>query len=115
MSLPLSIADTSLGLTSAELQLLRQQQHVLTQHALKAGSASRGRSIDGGLSQPSSRAASAASIHGQGRVFLDPDSLRLFNTHFEHLMRRIQSRLDTVSGIISFASISGANLRSASR
>jgi hypothetical protein len=94
MSIPSSIADTALGLTTAEIQMLRQEQQLAAQRSHQAET-SRGRG-NSRSSQPSSRAASAASSAG-GRVFLDPNSLQQLNAHFEHLMRRIQNRMDVVS------------------
>jgi len=97
MSIPSSIADTALGLTTSELQILRQEQQLAAQRSHQPETALRGRG-NSRSSQPSSRAASAASsAGGQGRVFLDPSSLQQLNAHFEHLMRRIQNRIDVVS------------------
>jgi len=83
--------------------MLREQQQLAAQRSYQAESASRGRG-NGRSSQPSSRAASIASSQGgHGRVFLDPGSLQQLNTHFEHLMRRIQDRMNVVSLLIQFA------------
>lgn len=93
MSLPQSIADSNLGLTAAEIQLLRQQQQVAAQGHTSQSQAGRGRG-QSRSSNPSSRAASAASSQGgQGMVFLDPGSLHRLHTHFENLMRRIRDRI----------------------
>jgi hypothetical protein len=98
MSIP-SIADTALGLTTSELQMLRQQLQLAEQRPHQAETASRGRG-NSRSSHPSSRAASAASSQGgQGRLFLDPGSLQQLNAHFEHLMRRIQDRIEVVSSL----------------
>ena len=95
MSAPGSIPDTALGLTPSELIILRQQQQIAAQQH-QAQTASRGRG-NSRTSQPSSRAASAASSQGgQGRVYLDPGSLQRLNAHLEALMRRIQDRIDDV-------------------
>ena len=99
MSLTPSIADTALGLTSSELQILRQQQQQLAaQRHHQAETASRGRGRGSSRSsQPSSRAVSAASSQGgQGRVLLDPGSLQRLNAHFDHLMHGIEDRLESV-------------------
>ncbi|KAF2839780.1 hypothetical protein M501DRAFT_932900 [Patellaria atrata CBS 101060] len=69
-----SIPDTQLGLTSGEVQLLRQHQQIALSH--------------GG--QSSSRAASNAS--SQGRLLLDPTSLQALSLHFDRLMHAIQQR-----------------------
>jgi len=83
-----SIPDTQLGLTSSEIQILRQHQQIALQgHAAQ----SRGRGT-GRQSNSSSRAASAAS--SQGRLLLDPGSLAALNHHFEVLMRQIQARVE---------------------
>jgi hypothetical protein len=96
MSLPQSVADTNLGLTASEIQILRQQQQVAAQGHAAQSQAGRGRG-QSRSSNPSSRAASAASSQGgQGRVFLDPGSLQRLHAHFEHLMRRIQDRIADV-------------------
>ncbi|KAF7505792.1 hypothetical protein GJ744_000463 [Endocarpon pusillum] len=93
MSLPQSIADTNLGLTASEIQILRQQQQIAAQGHATQSQAGRGRG-QSRSSNPSSRAASAASSQGgPGRVFLDPGSLQRLYAHFEHLMRRIQDRI----------------------
>jgi hypothetical protein len=88
--LPSCIADTSLGLTESELQILRHQQQLVAQRSYAASSSGNSRS-----SQPSSSAASAASSQ-LGRLYLDPGSLRQLNVHFEHLMRRIENRNNVV-------------------
>ena len=97
MSLPQSVADTNLGLTASEIQLLRQHQQIAAQGHAAQSQSGRGRG-QSRSSNPSSRAASAASSQGgQGRVFLDPGSLQRLHAHFEHLMRRIQDRIADVS------------------
>lgn len=73
-----SIPDTQLGLTSQEVQLLRQHQQIALSQA--------GRS--------SSRAASHAS--SQGRLLLDPSSLQALSYHFDRLMAAIQQRVQAV-------------------
>jgi len=97
MSVPQSIADTALGLTSSELAIFRQQQQVAQQRAHQSGTADRGRGTSR-QSQPSSRAASAASSQGvPNRVVLDPRSLSSLTLHFENLMRHIHGRIEEVS------------------
>jgi hypothetical protein len=73
-----SIPDTALGLSSAEVVLLRQHQAVALQNA----------------GPSSSRAASRAS--SQGRLLLDPGSLQALGYHFDRLMGAIQGRLQQV-------------------
>jgi hypothetical protein len=90
MSSPASIADTQLGLTSSEIQILRQHQQMALQGH---GGQSRGRG-NGRGSTSSSRAASAAS--SQGRLLLDPGSLQQLGYYFDSLMANIQHRLDSV-------------------
>lgn len=92
MSSPQSIPDTQLGLSSDEVQILRQHQQIALSQA--AGS-SRGRGIGRGSS--SSRATSAASSHG--RLLLDPSSLQALGYHFDRLMQAIQGRVEAVCGL----------------
>ncbi|KAL2003536.1 hypothetical protein VTN02DRAFT_3426 [Thermoascus thermophilus] len=90
MSVATSIPDTSLGLTSSEIQILRQQQQI----ALQGGHGSvvsRGRGT-GRNSNSSSRAASAAS--SQGRLLLDPMSLRALSHQLDNLQEQIRSRIE---------------------
>ena len=89
MSSPQSIPDTQLGLSSDEIQILRQHQQIALSQA--AGS-SRGRGAGRGSS--SSRATSAASSHG--RLLLDPGSLQALGYHFDRLMQAIQGRVEAV-------------------
>jgi hypothetical protein len=97
MSAPQSVADSVLGLTQAELLLFRQQQQIAAQRSHASGTVhDRGRGTSR-QSQPSSRAASAASSQGvPGRIMLDPHSLQNLYLHIDNLMRTIQSRIDTV-------------------
>jgi len=74
-----SIPDTRLGLSSDEVQLLRQHQQI----ALSRTGAS------------SSRAASNAS--SQGRLLLDPGSLQALGAHFDRLMQAIQHRVQVLT------------------
>ncbi|KAG9783084.1 hypothetical protein KCU88_g3193, partial [Aureobasidium melanogenum] len=94
MSAPQSVADSVLGLTQSELLLFRQQQQVLAQRSHTGGGmADRGRGTSRD-SQPSSRAASAASSQGvTGRIMLDPHSLQTLSLHLDNLMRSIQRRI----------------------
>src|SRR4051794_10883407 len=71
---PQFVPDSQLGLTAAEVQLLRYHQH-----AAMANAGAR-----------SSRAASAAS--SQGRLLLDPSSLAALSAHFDRLILIIQQR-----------------------
>ncbi|KAL2820045.1 hypothetical protein BJX63DRAFT_428368 [Aspergillus granulosus] len=86
-----SIPDTSLGLTSSEIQILRQQQQLALQGGHTGNGISRGRGT-GRTSNSSSRAASAASSHG--RLLLDPMSLRALSHQLDGLQQQIQSRLE---------------------
>ncbi|KAE8131552.1 hypothetical protein BDV38DRAFT_17065 [Aspergillus pseudotamarii] len=91
MSVSASIPDTSLGLTSSEIQILRQQQQIALQGGHAANGVSRGRGT-GRSSNSSSRAASAASSHG--RLLLDPMSLRALSHQLDALQGQIRSRID---------------------
>ncbi|PYI03502.1 hypothetical protein BO78DRAFT_195889 [Aspergillus sclerotiicarbonarius CBS 121057] len=91
MSVSASIPDTSLGLTSSEIQILRQQQQIALQGGHGANGVSRGRGT-GRTSNSSSRAASAASSHG--RLILDPMSLRALSHQLDGLQQQIRNRLD---------------------
>ncbi|KAL3460628.1 hypothetical protein BJX64DRAFT_290107 [Aspergillus heterothallicus] len=86
-----SIPDTSLGLTSSEIQILRQQQQLALQGGHTGNGISRGRGT-GRTSNSSSRAASAASSHG--RLLLDPMSLRALSHQLDGLQQQIQNRLE---------------------
>ncbi|EXJ79998.1 hypothetical protein A1O3_08284 [Capronia epimyces CBS 606.96] len=94
MSAPQSVADSVLGLTQSELLLFRQQQQILAQRSHHGGGMpDRGRGTSR-QSQPSSRAASAASSQGvTGRIILDPHSLQNLYLHLDNLMRSIQRRI----------------------
>lgn len=105
-SLPSSIPDTQLGLSVAEIQLLRRHQEVaLSQsslptpshsHYAQSTASSRGRGTTR-VSNASSRAASASShAGGGGRLLLDPGSLAVLGSHFERLMGAIQNKVDSV-------------------
>ena len=98
MSVATSIPDTSLGLTSSELQILRQQQQIALQGG-HAGSVSRGRGT-GRESNSSSRAASAASSHG--RLLLDPMSLRALSHQLDQLQEQIRRRVEYVCPFTTF-------------
>ncbi|OJJ85196.1 uncharacterized protein ASPGLDRAFT_124797 [Aspergillus glaucus CBS 516.65] len=91
MSVSASIPDTSLGLTSSEIQILRQQQQLALQGGHTGGGVTRGRGT-GRTSNASSRAASAASSHG--RLLLDPMSLRALSHQLDNLQEQIRNRLD---------------------
>ena len=100
MSAATSIPDTSLGLTSSEIQILRQQQQIALQgHA--GNGVSRGRGT-GRTSNSSSRATSAAS--SQGRLLLDPMSLRALSHQLDGLQAQISRRIEYVRpAFLSFA------------
>ena len=105
-ALPASIPDTQLGLSAAEIQLLRRHQEV----ALSASAPTHASSHYGGsavstrgrgtarVSNASSRAASASSHAGGGggRLMLDAGSLAVLGSHFERLMGAISNKVDTV-------------------
>lgn len=97
MSAPQSVADSVLGLTQSELLLFRQQQQILAQRSHQGGGMSdRGRGTSR-QSQPSSRAASAASSQGvPGRIMLDAHSLQNLYLHLDNLQRTIQRRIQQV-------------------
>ncbi|MDI1492617.1 MAG: hypothetical protein OHK93_004399 [Ramalina farinacea] len=117
-SLPTTIADTQLGLTQAELHILRQHQQVALSaqptpsHSHNPSLAStRGRGT-ARVSNSSSRAASNASSHagGAGRLLLDASSLAALSTHFANLMGAIERKLDQFNAQ-SAASISAQQAR----
>ncbi|PLN86083.1 hypothetical protein BDW42DRAFT_159238 [Aspergillus taichungensis] len=94
MSVSASIPDTSLGLTSSEIQILRQQQQLALQSGHVGNGGSRGRGT-GRTSNSSSRATSAASAaSSQGRLLLDPMSLRALSHQLDGLQEQIRSRID---------------------
>lgn len=96
MSASQTIADTALGLTAAELQILRTQQQTIAQRGHQGAAADRGRGPSR-HSQPSSRAASAASSQSlQGRILLDPRSLHNLQVHLENVARAVEGRIDEV-------------------
>ncbi|KAJ5484791.1 hypothetical protein N7539_004779 [Penicillium diatomitis] len=86
-----SIPDTSLGLTSSEIQILRQQQQIALQGGHAGNGGSRGRGT-GRTSNSSSRATSAAS--SQGRLLLDPMSLRALSHQLDDLQAQIRGRIE---------------------
>ena len=88
-----SIPDTSLGLTSAEIQILRQQQQIALQGGHAGNGVARGRGA-GRTSNSSSRATSAAS--SQGRLMLDPMSLRALSHQLDGLQAQISHRIEYV-------------------
>lgn len=88
-----SIPDTSLGLTSSEIQILRQQQQIALQGSHAGNGVSRGRGT-GRTSNSSSRATSAAS--SQGRLLLDPMSLRALSHQLDGLQAQIRGRIEYV-------------------
>lgn len=93
MSVSASIPDTSLGLTSSEIQILRQQQQIALQGGHAGNGVARGRGT-GRTSNSSSRATSAAS--SQGRLLLDPMSLRALSHQLDSLQAQISQRIEYV-------------------
>ncbi|CDM27270.1 hypothetical protein DTO013E5_4506 [Penicillium roqueforti] len=91
MSVSASIPDTSLGLTSSEIQILRQQQQIALQGGHAGNGVARGRGT-GRTSNSSSRATSAAS--SQGRLLLDPMSLRALSHQLDGLQAQISHRIE---------------------
>ncbi|KAK1758627.1 hypothetical protein QBC47DRAFT_147531 [Echria macrotheca] len=73
-----AVPDTQLGLTSEEIQLLRQGQHAVAANG-----------------STSSRAASRAS--SQGLLMLDSSSLSALGRHFDRVMQHIQQQLEYLS------------------
>ena len=97
MSVAGSIPDTNLGLTQSELLILRQQTEIASQSRTAGSTMDRGRGTSR-LSQPSSRAASAASSHSiQGRITMDSTSLGRIEAALQNLMRQISARIEQVS------------------
>lgn len=97
MSAAGSIPDTNLGLTQSELLILRQQTEIATQSRAGTTVMDRGRGTSR-HSQPSSRAASAASSHSiQGRITMDSNSLGRIEQALQNLMRQISARIEQVS------------------
>ncbi|MCJ1358434.1 MAG: hypothetical protein MMC33_008434 [Icmadophila ericetorum] len=105
-SLPASIPDTQLGLSSSEIHLLRQHQAIAlgassqtsshSHHYANSTASSRGRAY-GRSSASTSRATSAASTGGgggNGRLVLEAGSLAVLGRHFDLLMQRIQERVN---------------------
>ncbi|KAL8717451.1 MAG: hypothetical protein Q9225_005301 [Loekoesia sp. 1 TL-2023] len=101
---PSSVPDTQLGLSSSEIQILRQHQHIALQNQAFAHSTStRGRG-HARTSASTSRAASAASS-GNGRLVLDPGSLAVLGQHFERLMAAIQNRVEQLTAQAQISTI----------
>ncbi|KAI4176868.1 MAG: hypothetical protein LQ343_000725 [Gyalolechia ehrenbergii] len=104
-ALPSSVPDTQLGLSSSEIQILRQHQQLALQNQAYAHSSStRGRG-HARTSANTSRAASAASS-GNGRLVLDPGSLAVLGQHFERLMAAIQNRVEQLTAQTQLSTIS---------
>lgn len=102
-----SIPDTSLGLTSSEIQILRQQQQIALQGGHAGNGVSRGRGT-GRTSNSSSRATSAAS--SQGRLLLDPMSLRALSHQLDGLQAQIRGRIEYVRVLTAGPARSLSNL-----
>lgn len=98
MSAPVSISDTQLGLTQSELLLFRHHQQLIAQQPAQRGvMVERGRGTSR-HSQPSSRAASAASSQSvPGRIVLDPRSLSNLSASLDNLLISVQRRIQEVS------------------
>lgn len=88
---PNSIADTALGLSLADLQMLRQGQQLAVQNI--------GRASKGGRPSKASRSNLQAGPAQPGRILLDDSSLARLSAHFEALLRSIQNRINDVSSI----------------
>lgn len=90
-----SATDSQIGLTPAEEHMLLQHQQVIQQQdGSDRGFHDRGRGTRR-HSQPSSRAASAASSHS-GRLLLDSESLGSLYRHLERVERSLEARLAQV-------------------
>ena len=111
-ALPTSIPHTQLGLSAAEIHLLRRHQELAlpastpnppssSSHYGGGGSAAstRGRGT-ARVSNASSRAASASSHvgggGGGGRLMMDAGSLAVLSSHFDRLMGAISAKVDSV-------------------
>ena len=80
-----SIADTALGLSAAEIQILRTQQQTIVQRTSQR------------TSQRSLHISSAATSQSlQGRVLLDPHSLQNLQDHLQNVVRAVEGRIDEV-------------------
>lgn len=104
MSAPTSVPDTALGFTQSELLILRHQQQLIAQQPTQRGvMVDRGRGTSR-HSQPSSRAASAASSQSvPGRIVLDPRSLSSLSASLDNLLLTVQRRIQEVSEASRFA------------
>ncbi|RMZ86002.1 hypothetical protein DV737_g241, partial [Chaetothyriales sp. CBS 132003] len=98
-----SIRDTQLGLTQGELDLLRQQQQVMAQRSHQDSRPAERERGTSRHSQPSSRAASAASSQPGNRILLDPQHLRALQAHLDNVMAAIQSRINELEDVIEQA------------
>jgi hypothetical protein len=76
-----SIADTALGLSASEIQILRTQQQTIEQRTSQ-------------LRFHPSSASTSQSL--QGRVLLDPHSLRNLEDHLQYAVRTVEGRIDEV-------------------
>lgn len=97
-----TISESQLGLTQSELLLLRQQTEVALQSRSQGTTmAERGRGTSR-HSQPSSRAASAASSHGsmQGRITLGSTDLSRITQSMDNVARQMQTRYQQVRFMI---------------
>lgn len=93
-----TISEGQLGLTQSELLILRQQTEVALQSRSQGSAmAERGRGTSR-HSQPSSRAASAASSHGsmQGRITLGSTDLSRITQSMDTVVRQMQTRYQQV-------------------
>lgn len=115
MSTAASIPDTQLGFTQSELVILRQSTEIANQ-SRNGGStmAERGRGTSR-HSQPSSRAASAASSHSiQGRISLDSTSLGRLEASLTNMMRAIAARIQQLEEAVQSSQRAAKNSARAS-
>ena len=100
MSADHSIPDTQAGFTQSELVILRHVTDISNQtHGTGStmANADRGRGTSR-HSQPSSRAASAASSQSlQGRISMDSNSLNRLEQSLTQMLRHISGRIQQVS------------------
>ena len=106
MSRASSVPDSQLGFTEAEMLILRQSNEIAEQTRAGSAMGDRGRGTSR-HSQPSSRAASAASSHSiQGRIAMDPASLVRIENALTSMMRGIQARIQHVGRWTYFLTVS---------
>lgn len=92
-----SIPDDQLGLTSAELRILRHQQQIMAQRSHQGARGDHGIGTSRPR-QPTSSYASAVSSQGAPhRIILDAGNLRALSAHLDNVIRAIEKRIEDVS------------------